>query len=342
MRSEHEGCDAMPVDHPVSEGVILFDRSDRARIEVSGPDRARFLHNLTTNEVKRLAPGRGCEAFVTSLQGKTIGYVILLAADDRIIVRADPGGMELALPHLRKYGVFDEVAIEDRSEATFELHLVGDAVDDLVRRAGGHPPDVADYAHVTTELGDRPVRLVRESPTGRDGLTVIGEGADHDDVIRTLRAAGESGQVHLPAAGIYEALSIEAGTPVFGRDVTEKNLPQEFGRDDRAISFVKGCYLGQETVARIDAVGHVNQILKGLSFEPGTPCPAPGSPLEADGKRVGAITSAVDSPWRGHPVALGLIRTGYATPGTVLRVATEGEGPPAVATVRDLPFLPRA
>ncbi len=137
-------------------------------------------------------------------------------------------------------------------------------------------------------------------------------------------------------------MRIEAGTPVFGRDVTEKNLPQEFARDDRAISFVKGCYLGQETVARIDAVGHVNQILKGLAFEPGTACPAPGSALESDGKRVGTITSAVDSPWRAHPVALGLIRTGHAAAGTVLRVASEGEGPPAVATVRDLPFLPRA
>jgi tRNA-modifying protein YgfZ len=342
MRPEREGRDAMAVDHPVSEGVILFDRSDRARIEVSGPDRAKFLHNLTTNEVKRLAPGRGCEAFVTSLQGKTIGYIILLAADDRIIVRADPGGMELSLPHLRKYGVFDDVAIEDRSEATFELHLVGEAVDELVHHAGGHPPEVADYSHATSELGGRPVRLVRESPAGRAGLTVIGDRADQDEVIRTLRTAGQSGQVYLPKEGVYEALRIEAGTPVFGRDVTEKNLPQEFGRDDRAISFVKGCYLGQETVARIDAVGHVNQILKGLAFEPGTPCPAPGSALEADGKRVGAITSAVESPWRGHPVALGLIRTGFAAAETVLKVAIEGEGPPAVATVRDLPFPPRA
>src|ERR1700756_1483442 len=103
----------------------LIDRSDRVRVEGSGPARAKFLHNLTTNEVKRLRAGRGCEAFVTSLQGKTIGYVILLAADDRIIVRSDPGGLELAMPHFRKYGVFDDVQIEDHTESTFELHLVG-------------------------------------------------------------------------------------------------------------------------------------------------------------------------------------------------------------------------
>src|SRR6185437_3439828 len=93
--------------HSMKSGIGLADRSDRVRIEVSGPDRAKFLHNLTTNEVKRLAAGRGCEAFVTSLTGKTIGYVIILAAADRILVRSDPSGMELALAHFGKYGMFD-------------------------------------------------------------------------------------------------------------------------------------------------------------------------------------------------------------------------------------------
>jgi glycine cleavage system aminomethyltransferase T len=94
-------------------------------------------------------------------------------------------------------------------------------------------------------------------------------------------------------------------------------------------------------VARIDALGHVNQVLKGLEFEPGTSCPAAGSALEAGGKRVGVITSAVDLPSRRHPVALGVVRTSHAAPGTTLRVARTGEGPPVVATVCDLPVRPR-
>src|SRR5271169_3087767 len=88
----------------------LIDRSDRVRLDITGPDRAKFLHSLTTNEVKRLPSGRGCEAFITSLQGKTLAYVIVLATDDRLLVRADPDGLEQALPHLRKYGVFDDVS----------------------------------------------------------------------------------------------------------------------------------------------------------------------------------------------------------------------------------------
>src|SRR5205823_1916516 len=135
-----------------------------------------------------------------------------------------------------------------------------------------------------------------------------------------------------------EFLRIEAGTPVFGKDITEKNLPQEIGRDDRAISFVKGCYLGQETVARIDALGHVNQILKGLRIEPRSACPAAGSSLEDDGKRVGVVTSVAVSPSRNCPLALALVRTSHARAGTVLGVKDAEGAEPIVATVSELPF----
>src|SRR5258706_16475363 len=97
----------------------FLDRSDRVRIAVGGVDRAKFLHNLTTNDVKRLAVGQGHEAFVTSLQGKTIGYVTLVASEDKILLRTDPGGDALILPHLQKYGVFDEVSIDDLRDQTF-------------------------------------------------------------------------------------------------------------------------------------------------------------------------------------------------------------------------------
>jgi folate-binding protein YgfZ len=321
---------------PISVG--LFDRSDRYRIEVTGPDRAKFLHNLTTNEVKRLAAGRGCEAFVTSTQGKTIGYVIILVVDDRIVVRSDPGGMELALPHFRKYGIFDDVTIGDRTGETFELHLVGAGSDELVRRVGGSLPEPAEYAHASAEVGACAVRVIRESPTGLPGLTLIGDRPNTAVVTEALKAAGPPGELTELDPSVFEALRIEAGTPVFGKDITEKNLPQEIGRDARAISFVKGCYLGQETVARIDALGHVNQVLKGLAFEPGSACPVSGWALEAEGKRVGTIMSAAVSPSRGRPLALALIRTSHARAGTPLRVEIAPGFEPVAATVSDLPF----
>jgi folate-binding protein YgfZ len=318
--------------------VSLVDRSDRVRIEITGPDRAKFLHNLTTNEVKRLAVGRGCEAFVTSTQGKTIGYVIIHAAEDRILVRTDPGGMELALPHFRKYGIFDDVTIDDRSGETYELHLFGPGADGLVGRIGCRLPEPIEYAHSMTELDGSVVRVIRESPAELPGLTLIGDGRTAEIVGRTMEAVGRSPNTSYVDPSTFESLRIEAGTPVFGKDVTEKNLPQEIGRDARAISFVKGCYLGQETVARIDALGHVNQVLKGLIFEPGSPCPILGGSLESDGKRIGAITSAVVSPARGCPIALAMIRTTHATAGTSLRVEIVPGTEPIGATVCDLPF----
>jgi len=319
----------------------LIDRSDRVRLEINGPDRARFLHNLTTNEVKRLPAGRGCEAFVTSLQGKIIGHVILHVTEDRILVGMDPGCAVAVLAHLRKYGVFDDVAIEDRGAATFELQLAGPDASELIRRAGGRLPEEMDHAHVMIGLEGSPVRVVRESPTVLPGFTLIGEKPAKEPVWEILLRIGRGSGLVAVDPESFEVLRIEAGTPVFGKDVTDKNLPQEIGRDDRAISFVKGCYLGQETVARIDALGHVNQVLKGLRFDEQTPCPLPGTPLESEGKRAGVITSAAFSPVRNAPVALGLIRTTHAQAGTRLCVEKLDCTTSTEATVTDLPMSRR-
>jgi folate-binding protein YgfZ len=327
----------------VTDAVAWCDRSLRVRLEVAGPDGAKFLQNLTTNEVKRLPAGRGCEAFVTSLQGKTLAHVKLLVCADSILVCTDPGGLVLALPHFQKYGVFDDVALLDRTETTFEFHLAGPRAGELISRAGGTLPEQAELAHLATTVSECPLLIVRDSPTGRAGLTLIGPRSTASKISSLLVSLGES----LELAGLdpesYEALRIEAGTPVFGRELTEKNLPQELGRDTSAISFVKGCYLGQETVARIDALGHVNQVLKGLRLEsPAATAPAPGAVALADGKRVGHVTSSALSPGWNIPIALAMLRMSHARAGTVVSVV-DLQGSPAAAvpaTVCDLPMLP--
>jgi folate-binding protein YgfZ len=323
--------------HALTNGVALFDRSDRVRLEVSGPDRAKFLHNLTTNDVKRLAVDLGQESFVTSLQGKTLGSVILLACDDCILLRADPGALAPLLPHLQKYGLFDDITLDDASARTFEFHLAGPGSEGLLRRLGGVLPGAKDLAHGATRIGDFPVRVVREAPTGRPGLTLIGDAAGAATVSERLRAEGTALGLAEGDAATFEAARIEAGTPRFGREVTADNLPQELGRDARAINFVKGCYLGQETVARIDALGHVNKHLKGLKFPPG-PVPPIGATIEAGGKVAGKVTSAADSPGWMHPVALAFLRTAHAVAGTEVRVAN-GDAT-LTAIVADLPMLP--
>ena len=189
------------------------------------------------------------------------------------------------------------------------MHLYGPEAIELATRAAARLPEETEYAHVTSEIGGHAVRLMRESPALPRGLTVIGELAAAAAIKDSLMKHGRDlGLIEFDAAS-FDVLRIEAGTPVFGKEVTDKSLPQELGRDDRAISFVKGCYLGQETVARIDAIGHVNQVLKGLVFRTGIGhVPSPARSLEHDGKRVGIVTSAAFSPVRNAAVGLAMIR----------------------------------
>jgi folate-binding protein YgfZ len=325
----------------VGKGVAWSDRSHRSRLRVTGPDRARFLHNLTTNEVKRLPSGRGCETFVTSPQGKTLGYVKVLVCEDSILVTSDPDGLSAALPHLRKYGVFDEVELEELTGKTFELHIAGPRAGELLEKMGLPLPGGEELSHLTSMVSNDAVRIVREAPTGRPGFTIIGDRESKAPVIERLEGVGEGlGLVELTPEE-FDSLRIEAGTPVFGCDVTEKNLPQEIGRDARAINFVKGCYLGQETVARIDALGHVNQLLRGLRFEDATGNVAPGTELEHEGVKVGVVTSSAFSPGWDATIALALVRSSHAGAGVKLRAGPGDDGSPRWATVCDLPMLPR-
>jgi folate-binding protein YgfZ len=300
--------------------------SDRARLEIAGPDRAKFLHNLTTNDVKRLPVGQGQESFVTTLQGKTLAYVTILASESAILLRTETASLEGLAPHLAKYGVFDDVTIDDVSIGTFEIHLFGPEAEAWLEAGGSALPPDGLLRHVKGE----PFQIIRESLTGQPGFTLIG-GIELAD---SFKASLEAVQID---AGIFDALRIEAGTPVSGRDVTLANLPQEIGRDARTINFVKGCYLGQETVARLDALGHVNRLLKGLTMEGLTTIPPDGTPVTFEGKTVGTMTSAAFSKNWGCPVALGYIKVAQAIAGTRLSLTIQGS--PFEAIVRDLPMI---
>ncbi len=313
------------------ESAVRVDRTDRVRLRIEGPDRAKFLHNLTTNDVKRLAIGSGQETFVTSPQGKTLAYATLLALDDAILLRTDAGSLGTLLPHLRKYGVFDDVAIEDVSAKNFEIHLAGPGVDATWAALGVGPIPETPLAHGAASLAGVEIRVVRESPTGRPGLTLIGP-------IEALGAIRDQLAGAIPMeidADTFEALRIEAGTPVSGVDVLANNLPQEVGRDALAINFVKGCYLGQETVARLDALGHVNKILAGLRVT-GEVVPKAGTTLLGDGKAVGSITSSARSGVGKGSIALAYVRVAQAVGGTRLAVGEDGGG--GEATVVPLPM----
>ena len=261
----------------------------------------------------------------------------VLAADDRLILRTDPDGFSLALPHFQKYGVFDDIEIDDVTEKTFEYHLIGSPAERELLAKGVSLLGAGELDHAATSLDSAPIRLIRESPFGPEGLTILGAIDDAPRVRDSLRSLAIP-TVDL-AATDAEFRRVREGRPVFGADVTAGNLPQEVARDKQAINFVKGCYLGQETVARIDALGHVNKLLRGFLIAGEVEAPKPGSLLEVEGKRVGTVTSCVATQRPGRYLALGYIKATLAAAGTEAKVLTEsGEETSLLASVAEFPL----
>lgn len=317
------------MSRPFLDTIALVDRSDRLRLRMTGPDRAKCLHNLTTNDVKRLAEGAGCEAFVTSPQGKTLALITVANRPEFLLIGADAEAQNGLLAHLAKYSVFDDTQIENISPETFELHVAGPQLDVLVERLAIPRPGDARLSSAEATLAGAAITLLRDDPLGPLGLTLIGPADAKDRAWDALLAVGQHNGVVPLRASDAELLRIAAGTPIFGRDLTADNLPQEVGRDRRAINFVKGCYLGQETVARIDALGHVNKHLRQLHLE--GPLPPSGTALTIDGKPAGTVTSAAALMGEPFAIGLGYVRSAHLAPGTLLTYEVNAE--PGTAAV---------
>lgn len=291
-------------------GVAMLPRS---LIAVTGPDRASFLHSFTTNDIKKLLPWRGCEAFVTSPQGKTLGHGYLFCEADRHVIDTSADQSASLIAHFQRYVITEEVEFLDRSAADAILLVTGAQAPEFLQQAIGMPPPGERFTHIQGAFEDHALTIRRVNYAGADTFFVQAERASAEVILPAFVSAGAVACAE-PA---LEAVRIEQGFPLFGRDITLDNLPQEVARDALAINFTKGCYLGQETVARIDAVGHVNRVLVRLKLAGAMPPPS-GTPLLAGEQAVGHITSAAISPRFNGPLALGYVRRSHAKAGTVL------------------------
>ncbi len=298
------------------DGIGYCDLSGRTQIELIGADRAKVLHGLCTNDIKRLAPGDGCEAFLTNAQGKTTGYVNVFCTPQSLIIDTNPGLAAEMIPALDRYIIREDVTLVDRSNDWGEVLVSGSRATSLFESqfAGSIPAQRVGIAEGA--IGDIQVQLRCLPYASSECFFVCCDVSQVAGLIAWLRQADA---VECGCEAINVA-RIEMGVPVYGQDVTIDNLPQEIARDEFAISFTKGCYLGQETVARIDALGHVNRRLSGLKFA-GTTVPPPGTKITVDGKQLAQITSSCLSPRLNAPLALAFVRRGSDKPGTI--VSTE-------------------
>jgi tRNA-modifying protein YgfZ len=323
------------------QGAALFDQSSHGHIEVSGPEAPPFLHNLSTNDVKSLPLGGGCEAYFCDQRAKALAFALIyhvLIDGGRHAFWLDvaPGQHEKLLKHLDRHLIAEQVEIVDRTEQFTQLHLAGPNAQAIVEQAlGGRIPELAEFMHMERTFGaNATCHLRRHDPLGVPGFDIVCLNARAEGIWQMLVAAGAK-----PAGtDAFETLRIEAGTPIYGVDVDENRFVMEVPRALRAVSYTKGCYLGQEPIVMSrDRAGHVNRAFLGVRVLEGGLL-APGTKLFRDGNEVGLITSATVSPRLGAPLALGYIRRGHQEPGLRLEAET-AEGPRAVEVLAFPPVM---
>src|ERR1700730_17900014 len=273
------------------ESAAYLDLSSRGKIFATGEDRLRLLHAMTTNQVKELQPGQGCYAFFLDPQGRILADANLFVLPDRVLLDVEPEVRESLYQHLDKFIIADDVTLEDASESLTAIGVEGPKAAEVLAAMGAPIPD-APYSHL-----DWDGRIVaRVSATGEPGFRIFGWKLTHTP------ADAESIRV----------VRLEHAKPRYGEDIFDTTLPQET-QQTHAVSFTKGCYIGQEIVERIRSRGHVNRLLVGLRIDT-TEAPVAGTKLSVDGSEAGEITSSAFSPALGKVVALGYVRAQYAAP----------------------------
>ena len=315
----------------VRTAVGLIDRRDHGIVEVTGRDRASFLHALLSNEIKGRASGQGCAATLLDVHGKVRVVVLTWVLDDRILLITPPGTAASTLEALDTFLFSEKVVLRDASEDWALSMLAGPQALALIARVAGATPPEPAWSHTLASIGGVGVRLVRGGgETGEDEIWIAAPAIEAERVSKALCAAGAVAVG--PAA--LETLRIEAGTPRFPEDIGPATLLPEVPFE-ALVSHTKGCYPGQEVVVRIRDRGHVNRHLRGLVLEGDTVPPA-GSEVVADEGSIGAVTSATYSPDRKRAVALAMVRRQHAEPGAAVGVRVGDRVVPA--TVSPLPF----
>lgn len=302
------------------EGSALGDLDDRAVLEATGPQRQKFLQGMLSNEVLSLAPGQGCLAALMTVRGHVQALLRALVEKDAVLLELPADRLELVERTLNHYKVAAPVRFKARPSIV--LGLVGPRTDETLASAGAGALPPAPEAHARVNLAGRPVLVARASDLPGGGVVVHASPEDAAAVREALLAAG----ARPVGRETLDLLRVEAIRPWCGPDVTEDNILHETGLLSEYASFTKGCYVGQEVVARLDARGgHVNKALRGLRLSAPVP---PGTPLLAGDKEVGRVTTPAVSPRLG-PIALGYVHRSHFGAGTSLRA---GEAAATVVT----------
>jgi folate-binding protein YgfZ len=308
----------------VREASALFDISNWGRLRIVGRDRVRYLHNMVSNDIRNLKAGSGCHAVLLTHQGKMESDLHIFALEESLLVECPPGGFERARTTLARFIVSEDVRVEDLTEEYHLYSLQGPGAREAAARFFGDGVSrLAPLQWLRPEKPDGSM-VTRRDRTGCDGYDLWIPASQAESCRRSLLDAGN---IRPAGAQALEWLRTEAGIPWYGVDMDERNLPLEFGLMT-AISLNKGCYRGQEIVARIHYRGKLDRSLGALKVEHDTP-PARGAAVLAGDQKAGEVTSATWSPRLERPLALCILKSDYLVPGTRLEVAFDQRSYPA-------------
>lgn len=322
---EHYG-DPLGEHQALRQTAGVLDLGFRGRLCLTGNDRQRFLNGQVTNNIKDLQPGQGCYAAILNHKGKMQGDLYIHALAHELLLDFEPGQAEAVTQRLDKFIIADDVQIVNVTPHYGLLSVqgpqAGAVVDGL--QLGVPAPSTALQSAVVNHAVWGEICLANVARLGASGFDLFIPVAALPDVWSALLAAAARAGGRAAGWQAMETARIEAAIPRFGVDMNEANLAPEAGIESRAISYTKGCYTGQEVIARIRTYGQVARKLRLLWLEDGGEAlPAPGDKVYRDGKEVGYVTSAVASPALHRRIALAYIRREHFKPEAefVLRAA---------------------
>ncbi len=317
-------------------GAGLSDLSARGRIEVSGSEAVQFLNGLITNDVKALAEGAWMRAAFPNVQGRLVASArVLRLAQDRFLFDTDAATRERVMKTLERFTLAGDFRVTDMTNETALVTVQGARSADVVRAAVGE--DAAGVArglvHTVDQWDGQPLYIIRATHTAEDGFDMIVGAGGAASLWSALAAAG----ARPVGTDALDVLRVEAGVPRYGVDMDETNVVLEAVPDD-ALSFTKGCYVGQEIIARIHWRGHVAKRLAGLTFDERAEVRPGDKVTTADGQVIGRLTSVTFSPSLKRTIALGYVKYDYLAPDTEVRVLG-ADGAQTAARVASLPFV---
>jgi folate-binding protein YgfZ len=323
-------------------GSGLVDRSNRGRLRLTGQDRRDYLQGLLTNDIMALTPGTGCYAALLTAQGRMIADVYVVETGDSVLIDLEADVLERVRGLLEQFIFSEDVQVVDVTARLAQLGVFGPSSSSVITAALRDDSVQADTLESMNVLQNRSARwrdsaviIVRRDDVGVPGFDLLIDRDLAEDAAAALRSAGA-----LPIdPSTTDVTRIEAGVPMFHRDMDETTIPLEAGIEERAISLTKGCYVGQEIIIRVlhRGQGRVARRLAGLTLESSDAVPAAGDRVRAGNRVVGAITSAVWSPSLQRPIAMAYLHREFVEPSTIVDVVSGTAVRPA--TVTPLPFV---